>query len=121
MKKAIELMNQMIPMKKEVKKTCIAYLKRVLEKCNNNYLSFYDEDGEAYGNRYVSVTYDGGNHPEYESNAFSTVKGVFIDKYGDICLDTEDDDAYAIENINLEELYDIAEYVYADVEETINQ
>ena len=118
MEKAIELMNRMIPMKKEVKNYCIAYLKKVLNGCNEKYLYFYDENGNPYGERCITVTYDGGRHPEYNTNAFSSVEGIFL-KDGEIYLDTEDDGEYSINNINLEELYNLAEYVYEYVEETI--
>ena len=111
MEKANELWEQKRPIEKEIEKRCIDYLKRTLKNREGNRLDFYDEDGEPYGNQYLCVTYDGGRHPEYASNAFSSVKGVFL-KENHIYLDTEDDDEYSITNISLNELFSIADYVY---------
>ncbi len=116
MKKANELWEQKRPIEKQIEKRCIAYLKRTLKNREGNRLDFYDEDGEAYGNQYVCVTYDGGRHPEYASNAFSQVHGIYLRKNNKgkdcIILDTEDDDEYGIENINWDELVDLTDYVY---------
>ena len=116
MKKVNELLDQMQPMRAEVKKRCLAYLKRVLKKAEDNTISFQDEDGNDIGNNYVCVTYDGGRHPEYASNAFSQVHGIYLRKNNKgkdcIILDTEDDDEYGIENINWDELVDLTDYVY---------
>lgn len=60
MKKVNELLNEITPIRREIKKRCLAYLKRTLKKAENNRLDFYDEDGEAYGNQFLSVSYDGG-------------------------------------------------------------
>lgn len=112
MKKVDELLNEITPIRREINKRCLAYLKRTLKKAENNRLDFYDEDGEAYGNQFVSVSYDGGRHPEYASNAFSSVNGIYLNDKGKIVLDTEDDDEYGIENITWDELVDVASYVY---------
>lgn len=112
MKKVNELLDIMQPMRKEVKKRCLAYLKRVLKKEDGGRLDFVDEDGNPRKNKFVCVTYDGGAHPEYAANAFSLVKAIYLNKDNKIVLDTDDDDEYSIEKVYWEEMVNIADYVY---------
>ena len=117
MEKAIELWEKITPMMREVKSECLAYIKGELEKAKDNYISFLDEDGEPIGGDMVCVTYDGGRHPEYASNAFDLVRGVYL-KYHEgrketlIMLDTDDDDEYYIGNIEIGEIYGVALFLY---------
>ena len=117
MEKAIELWEKITPMMREVKNECLAYIKSELEKVEGNYISFLDEDGEPIGGDMVCVTYDGGRHPEYASNAFDIVRGVYL-KYHEgrkealIMLDTDDDDEYYIGNIEIGEIYGVALFLY---------
>lgn len=70
----------------------------------------FDEDGRFEfdeGMEYVCVTYDGGNNPEYASNAFSTVWGVAKDKDGDIGLILDETNFYSLDRIT-----DIGEVSY---------
>jgi hypothetical protein len=60
----------------------------------------------------VSVTYDGGNHPEYASNAFSDVIDVHLDENGYVELNIEDCDEYEVERICCAELYGVAMEIY---------
>jgi hypothetical protein len=104
-------------MLKSAKDECLAYIKGELEKAEDNYISFLDEDGEPIGGDMVCVTYDGGKHPEYESNAFDMVKGVYLKRHEGrnetlIMLDTEDDDEYYIGNIEVGEIYGVALFLY---------
>lgn len=97
-KKLLEILPQL-------RKECVEFLKNKLRE-NNNKLSWnsYEIGG------YVSVCYDGGNHPEYASNVFSSVEGVFIDD-DKIYLNIEDDDKYSIDNVNTGELLDVCSYI----------
>ena len=66
-------------MQGQVRKKCIEYLIRVLKE-HNNELDWTDSDFEYL----VSCPYNGGGHPEYASNIFSTIYGVKLgenDKY----------------------------------------
>ena len=122
MKKVNELLDQMQPMRTEVKKRCLAYLKRVLKKAENHRIGFYDEEyGEHIGGEAVCVTYDGGSHPEYASNAFSNVNGIYLNERGHILLHTEDCDCYEIERITWDEVVDLADYVYRVVMPTLKK
>jgi len=112
MEKAITLFESISPTFGEIKKECTKYLKKVLNKAKNNRIEFFNEEGESIINEFVSVPYDGGNHPDYASNAFSTVYSVFLNESGDICLRTEDCDEYGIENVNWDNLYDVSMHVF---------
>lgn len=112
MKEAKELFEAITPIRNQIANRCQAYLKKVLKKAENHTISFFDNEGEAIDNDYVSVIYDGGRHPEYASNAFSNVNAVFLNSKGRICLDIEDCDEYEIDNVSWDELYTIAEFVY---------
>lgn len=82
---------------------CYKYLIKVLEN-NNESISWIELP------EYISVCYDGGNHPEYASNAFSTVHGIKRIGAG-IYLDIEDDDKYDISLITTDELYSICDFI----------
>jgi len=60
----------------------------------------------------VAVTYDGGNHPEYASNAFSDVIDVHLDKNGNVELCTEDCYEYEVDRVCAAELYGVAMEIY---------
>ena len=83
---------------------CVAYLKRELKK-HSNCINWEEYDCPP------CVSYDGGNHPEYASNCFSSVYGVSLNKHGQIILHTEDCDEYPVENISVDELYGVCDFV----------
>ena len=122
MKKVNQLLKEIQPIRAEINKRCIAYLKRVLKKAENHSIDFYDEEhGEYIGGELVCVTYDGGNHPEYASNAFSNVNGIYLNERGQILLHTEDCDCYEIESITWDEVIYLADYVYRVVMPTLKK
>ena len=89
-------------------KTCIGkYLDKALES-HENCIEF-NSDAPC------SVAYDGGNHPEYASNCFSSVNSIFK-KDGYICLDIEDCDEYDIDGLSIKELMDVTESVQYAIE-----
>lgn len=108
MKKTIETWKKRFELDKQVKEGCMEYIKAELAK-HNNFIDLTETDG-------VCVMYDGGNHPEYASNAFSSVYSVFM-KDGNIYLETEDCDQYDIDNITLDNLFDVAYCIYSEIEE----
>ena len=103
MKKFEETMNEWIKVNKQLYKDCVEYLKDALKK--NGGSVEIDSD-----NAFVTITYDGGSHPEYASNAFSQVLRVY-DKDDGMYLETEDADEYPISYVEASELYDICHYV----------
>lgn len=103
-KKADELYDSIIPTQKEIRKKCETFIKKSVQE-HNGKIDFSDCDDS------VSVTYDGGNHPEYASNASSMVEGVCLDENGDIFLQIEDCSKYYIDSINWEEVYWVASFI----------
>ena len=59
----------------------------------------------------VCVTYDGGRHPEYNSNPFSVVFRIFLGKNDSIFLEIEDCDEYGIDRLSYNEIIDVYEFV----------
>ena len=108
-KKADELLDSILPAQKEIRKKCETYIRMFLKE-HDGEIDFSECDGS------VSVTYDGGNHPEYASNAFSMVEGITLDKKDDIILQTEDCPEYDISNIGWEEVYWIASFIHTEFE-----
>ena len=75
------------------------YIKECLSKTIDNSVSLDEFD--------ICVTYDGGNHPEYDATPYSHVERVYCEN-GNVYLDTEDCTHYDIYNITASELFDIA-------------
>lgn len=62
----------------------------------------------------MAVPYNGGNHPEYASNCFSTLNAVYL-KDNTIYLDIEDCEEYEIENVDTMNIYEIMETVFTQI------
>lgn len=108
-KKADAIYDGIISKQKEIRSKCETYIKKFLaERGGSADFTGCEE--------MVTVTYDGGNHPEYASNAFSLVEGAYLDKYGEIKLQTEDCSEYPIQNINWDEVYDVAAFIYENLD-----
>lgn len=107
MERVKEILGQIRPLQEEACQRSKAYLKKVLEEAEGKRI---DIDEEESG--YLWVTYDGGRHPEYNSNVFSVVHGVFLNEQGNICLDIADCEEYEIDRITWDDVVSIAEFVY---------
>lgn len=93
-----------------LKREAIAYLKKVCEE-NNGTFSLEDADLD------VVVTYDGGRHPEWNSNAFSQVYDVHLDEEGNVELAVGEDKHYETNRIcDVGELYSIAYHIHSYLE-----
>ena len=68
---------------------CLQYIKETL---GDNGVAFFDNNDEV-----LSVTYDGGNHPE-NAYPYAVVRCVYTEK-GKIYLDLEEAEQYDIDNI----------------------
>lgn len=108
-KKADELYDSIIPVQQDIRKKCETYIKKVLKE-NNGSLDCTESENM------ISVTYDGGNHPEYASTAFSMVEGVSLDENDNIILQIEDCSEYPIQNINWDEVYDVAAFIHDEID-----
>ena len=94
---------------------CMGFLKGLLA-LNGGEIQFheYDEEGVQIDFNSFCVSYDGGNHPEYNSNCFSEVRSVYI-KDGEIYLNIEDSDEYSIKNVSDREIIELCLYIYSDL------
>ena len=89
-----------------LRKECLAYLRNIVSKHNNSY---------EFDNDYtVTVSYDGGNHPEYASNVYSQVHRIYI-KDDKLLFDIDDECAYSEDRITTYELFNIASYIYCSL------
>ncbi len=74
------------------------------------------EDGVAVfdnGAETLTITYDGGNHPEYAAYPYAVVKSIYSEG-GNIYLNLEEDDRYYIDNIcEHQSFFNIAYHLYA--------
>ena len=91
------------------------YIKSQLEVLPNNEIVI-DYDNCTY---IPSVVYDGGNHSEYDSNAFSNVERVYL-KDGNVYLYIEAASGYNIDRINAKSLFDVALAVKETIEANID-
>ena len=107
--KANSLWEQISSTIREIRSECEEYLVDTLKAAPNNRIDFYDKDGYPYGCE-TYITYDGGRHPEYASNAFSTVNAVFL-KDNKIFVDCDDCDEYDICEVDWSQIYDVASCV----------
>lgn len=108
-KKADELYDSIIPVQQDIRKKCETYIKKVLKE-NNGSLDCTESENM------ISVTYDGGNHPEYASTAFSMVEGISLDENDNIILQIEDCSEYPIQNINWDEVFDVAAFIHDEID-----
>lgn len=104
MKKFEKTAEKWIEYSNQLRKDCEEYLNQVLDK-RESVCWAEDEIDE-----WICVTYDGGRHPEYDSNAYSTVYGVWR-KEGKIVLDIEDTSEYSIERVETDELYSLCQFL----------
>ena len=109
-KKADDLFNQILPIQREIEKQSRKYLLKVLKE-NNGGINFDDYPVQEG----ISVPYDGGNHPEYASNCFSTVYGVYLDDNDEIYLDIEDCSEYYLDDLNWDYIYTVASYIHEKI------
>ena len=112
-RKAGELYDSILPIQREIREKSEKYLMMVLQE-HGGKIDFNDYEPEEF----ISVPYDGGNHPEYASNCFSTVNGVYLTTYdvlpadkAVICLDVEDCNEYPLSDVDWDDVYNVAEYI----------
>ena len=86
-----------------LRKECLSYLRNIVSKHNNSYE--FDNDFM------VTISYDGGNHPEYASNVYSQVHRIYI-KDNKLLFDIDDECAYSEDRITTYELFNIASDIY---------
>jgi hypothetical protein len=91
----------------KLKRECVKYLTQVTKE--NGLIDFDLEQADEY----VCVSYDGGSHPEYGGNLYSTVYSVSFNKDKNrLSIETEDDNDYTVDRLSADELYTLALVVY---------
>lgn len=108
MEKFLEIGEQWSELSKKLRKESEKYLKKVLQKADGKRINLDWEELEELDLNEISVSYDGGNHPEYASDCFATVEGVHITKNGKLCVEVEEEYDYEVDRITTSELYDVA-------------
>lgn len=98
---------------RNLRKSCIDYIRGVLKGLDGEMIvldpkSMDEEMQDEF--QAVTVPYDGGNHPEYNSNCFSQVNAAYL-KGNDIYLNIDETDEYSIDNIDIQDVENIAELV----------
>jgi len=94
--------NKYIDQAENLETACKGYIKRAFEEMKVDLIDLNDLDES------VCVEYDGGNHPDYDANPYSTVYSISLDKNGRIILEIEDCEEYDTENITTENWYWLA-------------
>lgn len=113
-------------MKKRVKfftREYNAYSKAILKarEASIKYLTEVVKSFEGSVNVYFEdcpccVTYDGGNHPEYNANPYSWVHSVYLNKKNELCLDIDDCSEYGVNYVDGCELIDLAGFIDENME-----
>jgi len=108
MEKFQETYEKWAELNRQLYADCKEYLEDVLKKTPDNEIVI-NEDAM------ICVPYDGGNHPEYDSNCFSNVSRVYL-KNDAVYLDIEETNEYPISNIDANSLCDVADAVAVSIE-----
>lgn len=93
---------------KILRETCIDYLASALAQAENNRIDLMEDCD-------VMVSYDGGRHPEYDSNMYSNLYAVYL-KDGEIYLDIEDTNEYSIDRVSTDDIHSVCEGVHLTME-----
>lgn len=108
-----EMYRQYSDLSNIIRKNITSYLKELLLATPEHKIPvFYSEECDCL----PTITYDGGNHPEYASNAYSEVTGISLredgsNDNGKILVDCEDEPGVELNRIySLDELYEILKF-----------
>ena len=97
-------------MKLTLNKECTEFMQNVLKAWGGDGFDFSAiQRVFNYDDAYITVVYDGGRHPEYNSNAFSEVELVHLNEKSIIQFDTEDSEDCNIDRFNVDDIYAVAE------------
>lgn len=108
MKKFQKTMNEWCSVNKRLRVDCTKYLKGALKRSGTPLVIDCEDE-------FITVAYNGGRHPEYNSNVYSQVNSVYL-KDGEIFLEIEDCDEYPIADVEAFELFDICRYIEQYIE-----
>lgn len=100
----------------EARTNCADYLKWAVKKYGkkntdpNGKVTFTLEFDTEYDDQNITIAYDGGNHPEYASNCFSSVYAVTL-CLDDIMFNIQDSSEYDIDRVETADLLTICEAI----------
>ena len=104
-KQIVELNDKITEQLTVLRNESLDYIKRTL---GENGVAVFDNGAET-----LTITYDGGNHPEYAAYPYAVVNSIYSEG-GNIYLDLEEDDRYYIGNIcEHQSFFNIAYHLYA--------
>ena len=115
MEKYIELSEKAYDILREARKAAIEYITRMLKKHGGKIDFDFNYDREN-----ICVMYDGGNHPEYASNCFSTVYSVF-EKEGELYLNIEDCSAYDFDSMGTDDIITVADAIHDSADQRLDE
>ena len=105
--KFIKTLDKHNKLTKRLREEVIEYLLYAVKKYGAIDFLEIDEDCN------LCVSYDGGKHPEYESNLFSRVYSISLNKDNILCLDIEETPEYPIKYFSTSDLTEVAETIYS--------
>ena len=97
--------------KRTLEKECTEFIQNVLKAWGGDGFDFSAiQRVFNYDDAYITVVYDGGRHPEYNSNAFSEVELVHLNNEKSIVqFDTEDEEDCNIDRFDVDDIYEVAD------------
>ena len=103
-----------------LRQACIDELKKLLETQYEKTIELDDLDElDYYGMDVITITYDGGNNPEYASNVCSQVESVKLDNNGKIIIYCEDGEMNET-TADVRDLYTVCERVETLIQRRID-
>ncbi len=107
MEQIIQTFNNFYEVKVKLRNACLDKMKELLKERENKRIVFDRDIMEDNGIYPLTLTYDGGNHPEYASNVFSELEGIHLDDRDDVVFEIEDCDEYDESRVwSIDEIYD---------------
>ena len=111
MKKFQDTYEKWVKLNKQLFTDSENYLKEILADRPDNYIDLLPDNTNRLLDEVV-VSYNGGRHPEYDSNCYSTVYGAFL-KNDKLYLNIEDCDEYPANEVTADELFSVANLALA--------
>lgn len=97
---------------RDLRHICLDMLKKICDRTETKKISLdkFKNYLRDVGSPDFTIVYDGGNHPEYASNIFSTVDGFYIQNEI-VIFDIEDDPHYDESRVFTPDIIDLCEMI----------
>lgn len=104
--------NEFTAAREKMRTQCLDMLKVICNRTDSKEINLdkFKEYCCDCGMGYPTIAYDGGRHPEYASNLYSTVNGFSLVN-GKIVFDIEDCDSYSEDRVTTTELTELCDYL----------